>query len=74
MNVEIGVKFNFNGKAGYSHKDYITKISNGSTGSSNNNSGSTVTEKDGTVNATDGLRVRAGAGTNTKILGVLNHG
>ena len=67
-------KINFNGKVGYSHKDYITKISNGSSGSSNNNSGSTVTEKDGTVNATEGLRVREGAGTNTKILGVLNHG
>lgn len=67
-------KINFNGKVGYSHKDYITKISNGSSGSSNNNNGSTVTEKDGTVNATDGLRVREGAGTNTKILGVLNHG
>ena len=67
-------KINFNGKVGYSHKDYITKISNGSTGSSNNNNGSTVTEKDGTVDATDGLRVREGAGTNTKILGVLNHG
>ena len=64
-------KINFNGKVGYSHKDYITKISNGS---SNNNNGSTVTEKDGTVDATDGLRVREGAGTNTKILGVLNHG
>ena len=64
-------KINFNGKVGYSHKDYITKISNGS---SNNNNGSTVTEKDGTVNATDGLRVREGAGTNTKILGVLTHG
>ena len=71
-------KINFNGKVGYSHKDYITKISNGSgsqnNNSSSNNSGSTVTEKDGTVNATDGLRVREGAGTNTKILGVLNHG
>ena len=67
-------KINFNGKVGYSHKDYITKISNGSSGSSNNNNGSTVTEKDGTVNATDGLRVREGAGTNTKILGVLTHG
>ena len=67
-------KINFNGKVGYSHKDYITKISNGSSGSSNNNNGSTVTEKDGTVDATDGLRVREGAGTNTKILGVLNHG
>lgn len=67
-------KINFNGKVGYSHKDYITKISNGSSGSSNNNSGSTVIEKDGTVNATEGLRVREGAGTNTKILGVLNHG
>ena len=67
-------KINFNGKVGYSHKDYITKISNGSTGSSNNNNGSTVTEKDGTVDTTDGLRVREGAGTNTKILGVLNHG
>ncbi|MDB2110871.1 SH3 domain-containing protein [Clostridium paraputrificum] len=64
-------KINFNGKVGYSHKDYITKISNGS---SNNNNGSTVTEKDGTVDATDGLRVREGAGTNTKILGVLTHG
>ena len=67
-------KINFNGKVGYSHKDYITKISNGSSGSSNNNNGSTVTEKDGTVDATDGLRVREGAGTNTKILGVLTHG
>ena len=67
-------KINFNGKVGYSHKDYITKISNGSSGSSNNNNDSTVTEKDGTVDATDGLRVREGAGTNTKILGVLNHG
>lgn len=71
-------KINFNGKVGYSHKDYITKISNGSgsqnNNSSSNNSGSTVTEKDGTVNATDGLRVREGARTNTKILGVLNHG
>ena len=71
-------KINFNGKVGYSHKDYITKISNGSgsqnNNSSSNNSGSTVTEKDGTINATDGLRVREGAGTNTKILGVLNHG
>ena len=67
-------KINFNGKVGYSHKDYITKISNGSSGSSNNNNGSTVTEKDGTVDATDGLRVREGAWTNTKILGVLNHG
>ena len=71
-------KINFNGKVGYSHKDYITKISNGSgsqnNNSSSNNSGSTVTEKDGTVNAIDGLRVREGAGTNTKILGVLNHG
>ena len=71
-------KINFNGKVGYSHKDYITKISNGSgsqnNNSSSNNSGSTVTEKDGIINATDGLRVREGAGTNTKILGVLNHG
>ena len=77
MKVENGgewYKINFNGKVGYSHKDYITKISNGSSGSSNNNNGSTVTEKDGTVDATDGLRVREGAGTNTKILGVLTHG
>ncbi|MDU4428166.1 SH3 domain-containing protein, partial [Clostridium sp.] len=64
-------------------KDYIKVTSSGSTGStgsgsqnnnSSNNNGSTVTEKDGIINATDGLRVREGAGTNTKILGVLNHG
>lgn len=62
-------KINFNGKVGYSHKDYITKIS-----SNDSNNNSSAFDKEGTVNATDGLRVRNGAGTNSSILGVLNHG
>ena len=67
---------------GCSHKDYITKISSGSGNSSNNNNNSssnngdstTVTEKDGVVNATVGLKVRQGAGTNTNVLATLKHG
>ncbi|MGG7176859.1 SH3 domain-containing protein [Clostridium paraputrificum] len=69
-------KINYNGKTGYSHKQYITKISDSNSGSNNNNNNNNTSEESRgvVIDAPSGLRVRSDASTSSKILGTISNG
>ena len=76
-------KINYNGKEGYSSKDYIKKVTdstpnndtNNNTNNNNNNGESQVTSKKGEVVGADvGLRIRSEASTSSSVLGYIYTG
>ncbi|MBQ9396847.1 MAG: SH3 domain-containing protein [Proteobacteria bacterium] len=68
------LQINYSGQTGYISKQYTT-VTSGSTGSGSTNSGNSASSTSGKVRITaSALNVRAGVGTNYKVLGSLSNG